>query len=337
MKEYIQPCLAVLLALLLHPALNSQVGVNVLTPHSSAALHVASPAGATKGMLTPSMTTINRISISTGSNTPADGLIVYDVNHRMHYHYQSATFKWVSMSPLLLSTSAAGSANFPFGSITTPPSPGTFSLGINKQNPVCALDVVGNTAITGSVSMGGPLSVTGFPVNALVPAGTIVMWSGNTIPAGWAECNGSSGTPDLRGRFIVAAGQASSTTVPGDLNPNYAPNSKGGENKHALTVAELAKHHQQAVGDGATISAHGGNHAHTAEPRGQGVDAQRMGGNAGGLASDGGATIITSTNSHSHPNGEFAGRVGDGTANGINNEAHENRPQYYVLRFIMKL
>jgi microcystin-dependent protein len=40
------------------------------------------------------------------------------------------------------------------------------------------------------------------------PAGVIVLWSGSigSIPSGWALCNGSNGTPDLRDRFIVGAG-----------------------------------------------------------------------------------------------------------------------------------
>jgi hypothetical protein len=40
------------------------------------------------------------------------------------------------------------------------------------------------------------------------PAGVIVLWSGSigSIPAGWALCNGSNGTPDLRNRFVVGAG-----------------------------------------------------------------------------------------------------------------------------------
>jgi hypothetical protein len=40
------------------------------------------------------------------------------------------------------------------------------------------------------------------------PAGVIVLWSGSigSIPAGWALCNGSNGTPDLRDRFVVGAG-----------------------------------------------------------------------------------------------------------------------------------
>jgi uncharacterized protein (DUF2345 family) len=43
--------------------------------------------------------------------------------------------------------------------------------------------------------------------NSFVPTGIIVMWSGSDggIPTGWALCNGGSGTPDLRGRFILAS------------------------------------------------------------------------------------------------------------------------------------
>jgi len=40
-----------------------------------------------------------------------------------------------------------------------------------------------------------------------LPCGVIVMWYGTiaTIPAGWALCNGSNGTPDLRDQFIIGA------------------------------------------------------------------------------------------------------------------------------------
>jgi hypothetical protein len=41
-----------------------------------------------------------------------------------------------------------------------------------------------------------------------VPSGGIVVWSGSAaaIPTGWLLCNGANGTPDLRNRFIVGAG-----------------------------------------------------------------------------------------------------------------------------------
>lgn len=44
-----------------------------------------------------------------------------------------------------------------------------------------------------------------------VPSGLIVMWSGSTPPDGWALCDGSFGTPDLRDRFVIGSG-ASYTT-----------------------------------------------------------------------------------------------------------------------------
>jgi microcystin-dependent protein len=41
-----------------------------------------------------------------------------------------------------------------------------------------------------------------------IPKGGIIMWSGTVsqIPDGWALCDGSNGTPDLRDRFVVGAG-----------------------------------------------------------------------------------------------------------------------------------
>jgi hypothetical protein len=43
------------------------------------------------------------------------------------------------------------------------------------------------------------------------------MWSGSiaSIPSGWALCNGSSGTPDLRDRFVVGAGSTYAVAATG--------------------------------------------------------------------------------------------------------------------------
>ena len=38
-----------------------------------------------------------------------------------------------------------------------------------------------------------------------IPIGGIIIWSGSTgsVPGGWRLCNGSNGTPNLSGRFVV--------------------------------------------------------------------------------------------------------------------------------------
>ena len=43
---------------------------------------------------------------------------------------------------------------------------------------------------------------------APVPLGLIATWNGvvSELPEGWAQCDGSHGTPDLRDKFVVAAG-----------------------------------------------------------------------------------------------------------------------------------
>lgn len=53
-----------------------------------------------------------------------------------------------------------------------------------------------------------------------VPAGTIVAWSGkyDSIPSGWAICDGTSGTPDLRNRFIMGSSSTTSVGSPGGAN-----------------------------------------------------------------------------------------------------------------------
>lgn len=142
--------------------------------------------------------------------------------------------------------------------------------------------------------------------------GMIIMWSGaiNAIPTGFALCNGQNGTPDLRGRFIVAY----SGTAP----------------YNAVGAGSKAVSNYQLVLTQANLPAH----AHTFKDYFHIDDA------GGGLiAGADGYDNITSTTAVSN-SGEKSTRIyyknhdtqqtGTGTAFDI-------RPPYYVLAFIMKL
>ena len=98
----------------------------------------------------------------------------------------------------LLKDQQAGTSGDPFTVAGTLVSSGTLNVTGGFQ-----LD--GTAGSSGQVLLsagsGTPTWGSGFP------SGGIIMWSGTiaTIPSGWLLCNGSSGTPDLRNRFIVGA------------------------------------------------------------------------------------------------------------------------------------
>jgi hypothetical protein len=63
-----------------------------------------------------------------------------------------------------------------------------------------------------------------------VPAGGIIMWSGSigSIPATYYLCDGQNGTPDLRDRFVVGAGNTYAVGNTGGFTS--AATSSGGTN-----------------------------------------------------------------------------------------------------------
>jgi microcystin-dependent protein len=90
--------------------------------------------------------------------------------------------------------------------------------------------------VVGNFNVGGKVKENG---NDLLSKGVIVMWSGSAsqIPAGWALCDGNSGRPDLRGRFIVGVGRG------------YSVGQTGGEAVHTLTLEEIPAHsHSTSIG-----------------------------------------------------------------------------------------
>lgn len=155
--------------------------------------------------------------------------------------------------------------------------------------------------------------------NAGVPVGCILLWSGSSenIPSGWHLCDGQEGTPDLRDRFVVGAGNT------------YSVGKTGGEASHTLTTAELPSH---SHGSGSLAASSSGSHTHSySEAR---EDTDRYGIGTGsydvvtGLYSS--SSTTGSSGSHSHSVSGSTGSTGSGAA-------HNNLPPYYALCYIMRI
>ncbi|AMS13803.1 hypothetical protein A3218_05650 [Pseudomonas chlororaphis] len=101
--------------------------------------------------------------------------------------------------------------------------------GIKVNDNVVGVDIEANKGLSvganGIAIQAGPGITVGsagvsVDVPSLLPSGMIMMFYGSAIPSGWAICDGSRGTPDLRDRFIMGGtmadkGIATSQTVSG--------------------------------------------------------------------------------------------------------------------------
>jgi microcystin-dependent protein len=164
------------------------------------------------------------------------------------------------------------------------------------------LDVTGRTGVGTDLNVAGTITAKSFEGIGALPKGAILMWSGDPtqLPAGWVLCDGTNDTPDLKGRFIVGYD-------PNDADYS-APNKTGGEKMHTLTVAEMPSH------------------AHSGQTSSHKLSLRKTGwaGGTHGLA----AAADQGAENFVHQHSFITVSQGGGAA-------HENRPPYYVLAYIM--
>jgi hypothetical protein len=150
------------------------------------------------------------------------------------------------------------------------------------------------------------IATTAFVLANGIPSGAIVLWSGSigSIPSGWLLCNGSSGTPDLRDRFIVGAGST------------YAVAATGGN-----ANATLVSHNHTA-----TSSVSDPTHSHNTF------------GQYGGGGNPGGSLNAQNPGGRNEPT--TSSSTGITVATSISTEGssatNANLPPYYALAYIMK-
>lgn len=80
-----------------------------------------------------------------------------------------------------------------------------------------------------------------------IPKGVITAWYGviSNIPAGWTLCDGTKETPDLRGKFILGAGQSGATPAfpqPGGVGGTATHGHSASISATALTIAQMPAH-----------------------------------------------------------------------------------------------
>lgn len=140
--------------------------------------------------------------------------------------------------------------------------------------------------------------------------GMIIIWSGSlgSIPAGWVLCNGSNGTPDLRDRFVIAAGST------------YAVGATGGSND-----AIVVSHTHTAT---STVTDPG--HTHAPSTAGNTFLTTTSGGfqiGSGVVGRSNDATTASSTTSIT---------VATTNTTSGTSGTNANLPPYYALAYIMK-
>ncbi len=147
-----------------------------------------------------------------------------------------------------------------------------------------------------------------------IPKGGIIIWSGDVAPEGWALCDGTNGTPDLQGRFVLGYGQGNGLT-------GRPLRMTGGVEIVTLTEAQMPSHNHSITGMSSVGRPDGG---------------EDWGENRRGFTAGKGYGYYVNSCDRDSTRRTCNSLTTPTNMTG-NNTPHENMPPFYVLAYIMKL
>ena len=197
----------------------------------------------------------------------------------------------------------------------------------------------GGTGATGDKGQKGEVGSAG---STGIPSGFIGLWSGaaNAIPSGWYLCNGSNGTPDLRGRFVVGYNNNDSlfdvNDTGGSKDATLVSHSHTINNHTHSTTVSGTTSNKSLTGDITKIS-----ECYNVAGAATGVFSKKGTGNSPvtGSSSNSPTAGVDFDASHDHTF-SATGTSGNPSNTGTNTQGssatNANLPPYYALAYIMK-
>lgn len=212
------------------------------------------------------------------------------------YDHESITY--ISGGSLVGTVGASGTSMY----LNTAITPAERGLRVNRYNgcEITCRDLSANDytiqSVGGSLTVGAPSAPSAITVSptgtvtipdivsgSFVPIGGIIMYSGlvGSLPANWKVCDGTSGTPDLRDRFVIGSGTFATGSVGGSTSISIAQMPQ-----HAHSITDVGHSHNVVLtgmfnnGDNGTAIVYAG---------------QSLSGGAGNRQSDPGAAQLNTT------------------------------------------